>query len=91
MGGALAGADGGVDGSPVAGGVSVFSGEVEGVVGGDGHLGASVEGSGGDVAVGSAGEGVVLPVVGVAEEELTAEVGWVEGEDFSEGFAGGFG
>ena len=66
VGGALAGADGGVDCAPVASSVGVLSGEVEGVGGREGHFGAGVDGSGRDVAVGAVGEGVALPVMGVA-------------------------
>src|ERR1700722_3921005 len=77
-------------GAPVAGGVGVFACEEEGVVGGDGHFGAGVDGSGGDVAVGSEGERVALPVVGDAADELVAEEGWVQREDGCEFGAGGF-
>ena len=78
MGGALTGADSGVDRAPVASGVGVLAGEVEGIKGGEAHFGASINGSSWDVAVGAIGEGVALPVVGMAADELVTEVGDVE-------------
>ena len=72
--GALAGADGGVDGAPVAGDVGVFAGEVESVLDGSGEFQDGVEAAGGDVAVGAEGVGVGLPVLGGAVDELVAEV-----------------
>ena len=76
--------------APVASGIGVFPGEVEGVVCRECHFGARVEGSGGNVAVDADGEGVALPVVGVAGDELAANVGGVERENSGQLVAGGF-
>jgi len=78
FGGAFAGADGGVDGAPVAGDVSVFAGEVEGAFDGCGKFENGVESSGGDVAVGTESVGVSLPVLRGAIDELAAQK--IEGE-----------
>ena len=87
-GGAEAGAEGGMDGAPVARGVGVFACEEEGVVGGNGHFGAGVKRAGGDVRVGAAEECVGVPGVGVGLNEERAEVVGGDVEDFGEGFAG---
>ena len=90
IGGAKAGADSGVDRSPVAGGVGVLAGEVERVVGGDSHLTACVERAGGYVAVGAPGKCVALPIVRVATDELLAECLDWQREDGGEGFTSEF-
>src|SRR5690348_13593160 len=60
--GAEAGAEGSVDGTPVAGDVGVLAGEVEGVVDGHGHLCGAVCRADWGVAVGSEGVWVPLPI-----------------------------
>ena len=49
--------------APVASGIGVFSGEVEGVVCRECHFGARVEGSGGNVAVDADGEVTCVTIV----------------------------
>ena len=63
--GAEAGAQGAMDGAPVAGDVGVFAGEEEGVVDGLCHLGGAVECADGRVAVCAEGPGIALPIVQV--------------------------
>lgn len=84
FGGTFTGADGGVDGAPMAGHVGVFAREVEGVFDGGGEFEDSVEAAGGDVAVGTEGVGVGLPVLGGATDELVAQVIDGEGKDAGE-------
>ena len=66
--GAFAGAYGGVNGAPMAGNVSVFAGEVEGVFDGSGEFENGIESAGGNVAVRAVGEWVGLPVVSGATD-----------------------
>jgi hypothetical protein len=72
--GAEAGADGGVDCSPVACGVGVFAGEEESVCDRFGEEFRGVKASRGYVGVGSEGVGVLLPVVGDASLKGFAEL-----------------
>ena len=74
LGGALTGADSRVNGAPMAGEVGVFSREVKGVFDRGGQFENGIEGADGHVAVGSATEGIRLPVVGCAAEELCSQV-----------------
>ena len=69
----LAGADGGVDGSPMTGDVGVLSSEVECVLDRRGQFKHGVEGACRDVAICTAAEAVSLPVVGGATEELGSQ------------------
>ena len=64
-GGAQAGAQSGVHGSPVAGRVSVFAGKVKGVLDGHCEIIGGRQGSCGRIAVSAKTVGVGLPVVGM--------------------------
>ena len=88
LGGALTGADGRVDGAPMAGEVGVFSREVKGVFDRGGQFENGIEGADGDVAVGSATERITLPVVGCAAEELGSQVVERQREDACKLLAG---
>ena len=88
LGGTLAGANGRVDGAPIANKVGVFSGEIEGVLDGSSQFENGIEGADGDVAIGSATEGIGLPVVGCATAELRAQIIQTYGEDAGEFLAG---
>jgi len=72
--GAIAGTDSGVDRAPMAGDISVFSGEVKGVFDRGGQIENGVERPGGNVAVGAVAEWIGLPVVRGAADELGAQV-----------------
>jgi len=66
----------------------MLAGEEEGVGLRLGHGVGGIDGAGGDVAVGAAGEGVGGPVVRVGGDEGGADEVLVEGEDFRERGAG---
>jgi len=86
--GAVAGTDGSVNGSPMACDVSVFSSEVQGVIHWGREFEDGVEAAGGDVAISAEAEGVGLPVVSGAADELVAQELQRNWEDASEFLAG---
>lgn len=87
MGGAEAAAEGSVNGAPVAGDVSMFAGEEEGVLDGFGHAGGGLCAAYGDVAISATGVRIGAPVVGFTALEEAAEVRLRAIEDVGEGAA----
>ena len=87
-GGAGCGGDGAVNCAAVSFGVDGFAGEVESVLDGISEMLLRRESSHFRVAVGSAGEGVGGPVVGVPRFEFVGQDGGVDCEDAGEGREG---
>ena len=87
-GGAPTGPYGGVDRAPMARGVGVFSGEIEGIFERRGHFNRRINTVYGEVAIGPKYVGIGLPVVCFAGEELGFDPFRVQREDAGQSVAG---
>ncbi len=86
-GGAETAAESAVNRAPMAGCISVFAGEEEGVLDGLGHLRGGMCAMNADVAVRAEREGVGRPVVGDAGFQLEVQLRFRKSEDAREGAA----
>src|SRR5580698_3930366 len=83
-----AGTHGSMNGAPVAGSVGVLAREVKCIGDWFGHLGRSIDTSGGDIAIGTHSSGIALPVLRLAGEKEGAKMVRAEREDLTESTEG---